>query len=353
MTTQSYTTPPEDSVGNADGQVSLLEVRDLQTHFSTRWGIGKAVDGVSFAINKGETVGLVGESGSGKSMTALSILGLVPKSGGRIVGGEVLFEGRNLVGLPPGEMRKYRGRRLSMIPQDPLTTLNPVFTIGNQVAEPLRIHHLVPESGVVGRVLQWLRAVHIPDPESRLNSYPHQFSGGMRQRVVGATTFSAEPMLLIADEPTTSLDVTIQAQYLRLLKEIQARTNVAILFITHDMGIVANMCDRVAVMYAGRIVEEAPVRRLFEAPSHPYTEALLDSIPTLTGARGRLTSIKGEPPDLYDLPQGCYFAPRCTKVMDICRTEYPPTIAVEGEDQRAACWLLVKGHHESRAADAH
>ena len=353
MAIQSDTISAAVGPGNALGSVPLLEVKDLRTHFSTRWGIAKAVDGVSFTINQGQTVGLVGESGSGKSMTALSVLGLVPKPGGRIVGGQVLFEGRDLVGLPPGEMRRYRGRRMSMIPQDPLTTLNPVFTIGDQVAEPIRIHHLAPEGGVMGRVLQWLRAVNIPDPESRLNSYPHQFSGGMRQRVVGAATFSAEPMLLIADEPTTSLDVTIQAQYLRLLKEVQARTNVAILFITHDMGIVANMCDRVAVMYSGRIVEEAPVGRLFQAPAHPYSEALLQSIPSVAGPRGRLTPIMGEPPNLYDLPKGCHFAPRCPRVMEICRSDYPPTVAVEGEGHRAACWLHVKGRDGSNTAQAH
>ncbi|MBI2091263.1 MAG: ABC transporter ATP-binding protein [Deltaproteobacteria bacterium] len=327
----------------------VLEVRNLKTHFFTRWGVVKAVDGVSFSLSEGETLGLVGESGSGKSVTCLSILRLVPKPAGRIVGGQILFGGHDLLALSEKEMRKYRGRQISMILQDPLSTLNPVFTIGAQVREPLRIHHLVEPDSLKQRVLELLRLVRIPAAESRLENYPHQFSGGMRQRVVGAIAIACQPKLLIADEPTTSLDVTIQAQYLRLLKEIQRQSNLALLFVTHDFGIVAKMCDRVAVMYAGRIVEEAAVRELFTAPAHPYTQGLLQSLPKLDQRVARLPSIEGAPPLLSNLPPGCPFAPRCPKVMPLCREQYPPTTPLTASHQ-VACWVHAKeGHATSHA----
>ncbi|MBI2359775.1 MAG: ABC transporter ATP-binding protein [Deltaproteobacteria bacterium] len=327
----------------------MLQVENLKTHFFTRWGVVKAVDGVSFSLREGETLGLVGESGSGKSVTCLSILRLVPKPAGRIVGGQILFEGRDLLSLGEREMRKYRGRQISMILQDPLTTLNPVFTIGAQVREPLRIHRLVERDSVKQRVLELLRLVRIPAAESRLENYPHQFSGGMRQRVVGAAAIACQPKLLIADEPTTSLDVTIQAQYLRLLKEIQRRSKLALLFVTHDLGIVAKICDRVAVMYAGRIVEEAAVRELFSAPAHPYSQGLLHSLPKLHQRIARLPSIEGTPPLLSNLPPGCPFAPRCPKVMSICREQYPPKTPLTTSHQ-VVCWAYAKESHATSLA---
>ena len=259
----------------------LLEVKDLRTYFFTRWGVTKAVDGVSFSLDKGETLGLVGESGCGKTMTGLSIMRLVPQPTGRILGGQVLFKGEDLLKKSGEEMQHIRGNHISVIFQDPMTSLNPVFTIGDQVGEPIHIHYKLDRRAVLRRVKEMLNVVRIPNPETRILDYPHQFSGGMRQRIVGAIALINETDLVIADEPTTSLDVTIQAQFLRLLKELQARYGLAILFITHDFGIVANMCDRVAVMYAGRLVEVAEVRELFNHPAHPYTMALLRSVPKL------------------------------------------------------------------------
>ncbi|MBI2866805.1 MAG: ABC transporter ATP-binding protein [Chloroflexi bacterium] len=320
----------------------MLQVESLKTYFYTRSGVVKAVDGVSFSLRQSETLGIVGESGSGKSVTCLSLLRLVPKPAGRIVGGRVFFDGVDMLALPERSLRKYRGRRVAMILQDPLTSLNPVFTVGNQVGEPLQLHHLVKHKEVLKRVVELLRLVRIPAAESRVKDYPHQFSGGMRQRVVGAIALACEPQLLIADEPTTSLDVTIQAQYLRLLKELQAKANLAIIFITHDLGIVAKMCDKVAVMYAGRVVEEADVRSLFDRPAHPYTVGLLQSLPKLDRREARLHSIEGTPPSLYSLPPGCPFAPRCPKAMDTCRQDYPPMTAL-GLSHTVSCWLHVKG----------
>lgn len=328
---------------------ALLHVENLRTHFFTRWGVVKAVDGVSFSLRERETLGLVGESGSGKSMTCLSILRLVPKPAGRIVGGRILFEGRDLLSVSEKEMRKYRGRKISMILQDPLSTLNPVFTVGAQVREPLRIHRLIGRDALKQRVLELLRLVRIPAAESRLENYPHQFSGGMRQRVVGAIAIACQPKLLIADEPTTSLDVTIQAQYLRLLKEIQRQSNLAIIFVTHDLGIVAKVCDRVAVMYAGRIVEATAVRELFGAPAHPYTQGLLRSLPRLDQRVARLASIEGTPPLLSRLPPGCPFAPRCSKVMPVCREQYPPTTLLTPSHE-VACWVHAKEAHGTSPA---
>lgn len=314
----------------------ILKVEDLKTYFNTRSGIVKAVDGISFEVHKGETLGIVGESGSGKSMTAWSILGLVPKPAGEIVGGRILYQGEDLLKKDSAEMREIRGGGICMVMQDPLTSLNPVFTVGNQIIESLKMDSDEPASTLREKAVRLLASVRIPAPETRLSAFPHQMSGGMRQRVVGAIAISRSPNILIADEPTTSLDATIQLQYLKLLKEIQAETGAAIIFITHDFGVVARMCDRVAVMYAGKIVEQSDVLDLFDNPSHPYTEALLKSVPDLDEDMEFLPSIEGQPPMLDDLPEGCAFAPRCPYVFDKC-VEYPPEFTV-GNDHVALCW---------------
>ena len=288
----------------------VLDVRDLQTHFITKSGTVKAVDGVSFSVRRGETLGVVGESGSGKSVTALSIMRLVPHPAGRTVGGEVILNGRNLLDLREAEMIQIRGGEISMILQDPMQALNPVFSIEQQVAETIRIHQGLTRKPLWEKVVDSLRRVRIPAPEARAKDYPHQMSGGMRQRVVGAIAISSSPSVIIADEPTTSLDATIQAAYLRLLRQIQREQGVAIVFITHDFGIVAKMCDRVAVMYAGRIVEHADVRTIFNQPLHEYTKALISSVPKLEEETRRLPQISGQPPLLHDLPAGDTFAPR-------------------------------------------
>ena len=316
----------------------VLEVKDLRTYFVTRWGVVKAVDGVSFDIRRGETLGIVGESGSGKSVTTLSVMRLVPSPPGHIVGGQVLLEGEDILQLSEGDMEQVRGSRIGMVLQDPMTALNPVFDIEDQVGEALKIHKGLGGEALKDTVVDMLRKVRIPAPDVRIKDYPHQLSGGMRQRVVGAIGISCDPAVLIADEPTTSLDATIQAQYLRLLRELQESTGVGIIFITHDFGIVAKMCDRVAVMYAGRIVEQGDVRQIFNNPSHPYTEALIQSVPKMEVKEDRLYSIPGQPPALWDLPQGCSFAPRCRYTHDKCTEEYPPHFIVD-EGQRAACWL--------------
>jgi oligopeptide/dipeptide ABC transporter ATP-binding protein len=316
----------------------VIEVRDLQTHIVTRWGTVRAVDGVSFAVGEGQTLGLVGESGSGKSMTCLSIVRLVPRPAARILGGQVLLDGDDLLAKSEAEMQRIRGRRVAMILQDPMSSLNPVFSIGMQMREPVRSYHGLRGRALTERAAALLASVRIPSPAERLRAFPHQLSGGMRQRVVGAMAIAGPPRLLIADEPTTSLDLTIQAQYLTLLKELQASYRLAMIFVTHNLGIVSHMCDTVAVMYAGRIVELGPVRRIFTAPAHPYTRALLASVPRL-GARGvRLTAIDGQPPDLVNLPPGCAFAPRCAHTMARCRTEAPPPTPL-GEGHAARCWL--------------
>jgi len=316
---------------------TLLEVKDLKTHFFTRRGVVKAVDGVSFSLRAGETLGIVGESGSGKSITALSLVRLVPQPAARIVGGQVLLEGEDLLRKSETEMRHIRGAKIAMVLQDPLTSLNPVLSIGSQVTEAITLHQGLRGRSLWERAVDILRKLKIPSPEQRMASFPHQMSGGMRQRVVGAIAISCQPRVLIADEPTTSLDVTVQAQYLRLLKEIQAESGLAILFITHDFGVVAKMCDRVAVMYAGRIVEMAGVRDLFTMPAHPYTEALMRSVPKLEEQVDRLYSIEGQPPAPDRLPPGCPFAPRCPYVMDRCRQEYPPQVTI-GAGHTASCW---------------
>jgi len=316
----------------------VLEVRDLQTRLVTRWGTVKAVDGVSFTVSAGETLGLVGESGSGKSMTCLSIVRLVPCPAARIVGGSVLLDGEDLLTKSEQEMQRLRGRKVGMILQDPMSSLNPVFSIGRQVREPVAMYHRLRGRSLNERAAELLAAVRIPSPAERLRAFPHQLSGGMRQRVVGAMAIAAPPRLLIADEPTTSLDLTIQAQYLQLLDELQRKHGLAMIFITHNLGIVSKICDRVAVMYAGRIVEMGAVRRIFTSPAHPYTRALLESIPRLGVRTSRLTAIEGQPPDMARLPGGCAFAPRCAHVMDRCRAEAPPEFPV-AEGQVSRCWL--------------
>jgi oligopeptide/dipeptide ABC transporter ATP-binding protein len=316
----------------------VVDVRDLRTHIVTRWGTVKAVDGVSFALAEGETLGLVGESGSGKSMTCLSLVRLVPRLAARILGGQVLLDGDDLLARSEGDMQAIRGRRIAMILQDPMSSLNPVFSIGMQIREPVALYHRLRGRALTVRAAELLAAVRIPSPQDRLRAFPHQLSGGMRQRVVGAMAIAAPPRLLIADEPTTSLDLTIQSQYLGLLRELQRQHRFALIFVTHNLGIVARMCDRVAVMYAGRIVEMGPVRRLFTRPAHPYTRALLESIPRLGVRRERLTAIEGQPPDLSRLPAGCAFAPRCPSVMERCRVEAPPETAVEA-GHVTRCWL--------------
>lgn len=322
-----------------DEKETVLDVQDLQTHFRTKFGTVKAVDGVSFSLKRGETMGIVGESGSGKSVTVLSLMRLVPIPPGEIVGGKIILDGEDILELSELDMVKVRGSKIAMILQDPMTSLNPVFQVGNQVGEAIHIHQKLQGNTLLDRIINVLRQVRIPAAEARIKDYPHQLSGGMRQRVVGAISISCEPKVLIADEPTTSLDATVQAQYLKLLKDIQEELDTAIVFITHDLGIVAKMCDKVAVMYAGRIVETGNVRDIFYNPKHPYTEALLGSLPRLDVDVTRLDSIPGQPPALHDLPVGCPFAPRCRYATDKCLEEYPPTYTLN-EGHSARCWRL-------------
>jgi oligopeptide/dipeptide ABC transporter ATP-binding protein len=315
----------------------LLEIKDLRTYFFTSRGVVKAVNGVSLSLGCGETLGLVGESGCGKTITGLSILRLEPKPAGKIVGGEILFEGKDLVKASPSELRKIRGRRMSIIMQDPNTSLNPAYTIGNQIGEVVKLHRKLKGSAVKDQVVESLKRVRIAAPEERTKCYPHQFSGGMRQRVVGAMALSCLPSLIIADEPTTALDVTTQVQYLDVLRQAQEETGVALILITHDLGIVASMCHRVCVMYMGRIVESGPVEDIWNNPRHPYTEALIRAIPQLDRKIDRLPSIPGRLPSALNLPEGCTFHPRCEQVMDMCSREYPPVTDV-GVGHCVSCW---------------
>jgi len=317
----------------------VLQVEDLHTSFFTRAGEVKAVDGVSFYVRAGETFGIVGESGCGKSVTGLSLLRLLPEPAGQIVSGKIILEGKDLMELTKKQMRAYRGKMISMILQDPMSSLNPVFTIGDQISESVRLHQGLPENMVEPEVISALRLLRIPAPEVRLKEYPFQLSGGMRQRVVGSIAMSCRPRVLIADEPTTALDATIQAQYLSLFDDIQQKTNVAIIFITHDFGVVARICDRVGVMYAGRFVETAPTRDIFKAPKHPYTAALIASVPTLEKNEKRLFSIEGQPPSMLRLPPGCRFAPRCSLCMDICKEQEPPEIKLS-DNHSVSCWRV-------------
>lgn len=316
----------------------LLRVSDLATHFHTEEGVVKAVDGVDFEVRRGEVVGVVGESGCGKSMTSMSILRLVPKPQGKIVRGQMIFEGKDLLSLSEEEMRKIRGNRIALISQDPMTSLNPVLTIGEQIMEAIMLHQGLDKHAAKNKAIEMLRKVGIPSPEKRVDEYPHQFSGGMRQRAIIAMALSCEPQLLIADEPTTALDVTIQAQILDLMREIKEKSGAGILFITHDLGVVAEMCDFVCVMYAGKVVEATDVFTLFKTPSHPYTIGLLKSIPRLDDVKERLEPIDGQPPSLSKLPPGCSFAARCPEVQDVCRKKEPELKQV-GVNQFARCLM--------------
>jgi oligopeptide/dipeptide ABC transporter ATP-binding protein len=322
----------------AAGGQKLLAVRDLRTVFATDDGEVAAVDDVSFDLAEGEVLGIVGESGSGKSVTALSIMGLLPQPAGRVAGGAIRFRDVDLLTLPEARMRRIRGRAISMIFQEPMTSLNPVFTVGDQIIETLREHERLGPRAARDRGIEMLAKVGIPSPERRIDDYPHQLSGGMRQRAMIAMALACNPALLIADEPTTALDVTIQAQILDLLRALQEEFRMAILLITHNMGVVAECADRVLVMYAGKIVEEADVDAIFEHPKHPYTEGLLSSIPSLDDDRARLRTIPGTLPSLAGLPPGCRFAPRCPHAMPACAAATPPLFATGG-GQRAACIL--------------
>ncbi|NLN83967.1 MAG: ABC transporter ATP-binding protein [Firmicutes bacterium] len=317
---------------------TLLDVRNLSTHFYTSEGTVKAVNDISFKIKNGETLALVGESGCGKSVTSLSIMGLIPWPPGKIVAGQIEFEGQDLLKLKPAQMQKIRGNEISMIFQEPMTSLNPVYTIGFQIAEALMLHQNMKASEANEKAVNMLKLVGIPEPAKRVKEYPHQLSGGMRQRAMIAMALACNPRLLIADEPTTALDVTIQAQILDLLGKLKEELGMAILLITHDLGVVAEMAERVIVMYAGKIVEEADVISLFKDPYHPYTQGLLDSIPKLEGKEERLHVIKGVVPNPVHMPQGCSFQPRCPKATEKCSQIEPPLKSLG--QRKVACWNL-------------
>ena len=319
---------------------ALLEIRDLKTWFAVDGG-GEfpAVDGISLSLDAGRTLGIVGESGCGKSVTALSIMGLVPQPPGRIAGGEILFEGIDLLRLPPAAMRELRGDRIAMIFQEPMTSLNPAFTVGDQIVEGIQRHRSMRRDAAKALAVEMLEQVHIPAPEQRFNDYPHKLSGGMRQRVMIAMALACKPKLLIADEPTTALDVTIQAQILDLMRTLRAETGTAIILITHDLGVVAELADDVAVMYAGRVVERAKVADLFAQPQHPYTIGLLGSIPRLDVEQDRLAAIEGQVPNPLAPAAGCRFHPRCPFVVERCRSDEPPIVDVGG-GHLAACWRV-------------
>jgi oligopeptide/dipeptide ABC transporter ATP-binding protein len=325
---------------NQNGPVSaagpLLELRDLRVEFRLGHRRIRAVDGLSYAISAGRTLAVIGESGSGKTVSSRAVMHLLPPTAS--VAGSVRFEGKELIGLSDKEMRKHRGADIAMVFQDPSRSLNPTMRIGAQLIEAVRTHLPLDQRAARERAIELLKLVRLPLPEQRLVEYPHQLSGGMRQRIVGAIAISCEPRLLIADEPTTSLDLTIQAQYLNLLRDLQRAHRLTLIFITHNLGIVAKMCDQVAVMYAGRLVESGPVGRIYNAPAHPYTRALLESIPRLGDSRKRLTAIDGQPPDPIALPGGCAFHPRCPKVMERCRAEAPPELRVAAS-HTSRCWL--------------
>ena len=332
----SIARPQSTRPGSTDTE-PLLDIRSLKTYFYTSDGVVPAVDDISITVRRGQTVGLVGESGCGKSVTSLSIMRLVPPPG-RIIAGQIRLDGADLVTLPDRAMYGIRGNRVSMIFQEPMTSLNPVYTVGRQIAEALLVHHKATPRDVVGRVLELLGMVGIPQPEERYKSYPHELSGGMRQRIMIAMALSCQPELLIADEPTTALDVTIQAQILELIKDLKARTNMAVLLITHDLGVVAEMAEDVAVMYAGKIVERTDVTTLFREPKHPYTQGLLASIPTTTTPKSqRLNVISGTVPNLLRLPPGCRFAARCPQALPVCSQSQPTLLRVDRTD--VACWL--------------
>ncbi len=323
-------------VGREDMK-NILEVKDLTTYFFTDKGTVKAVDGVSYTMKEGQTLGIVGESGCGKSINAMSILHLIEKPG-KIVKGSIKFNGEELVGIDEAKMRHYRGNEISMIFQEPMTSLNPVFRVGQQISESLILHQKMTKHEAREKSIELLRKVGIPRAEKIVDDYPHQLSGGMRQRVMIAMALACNPKILIADEPTTALDVTIQAQILSLMNDLQKQTNTSIMLITHDLGVVAQMAHHVLVMYAGKVVESAPVVELFKNPKHPYTQGLLASIPDLEEDKARLNSIDGVVPNPFELPEGCYFAPRCKYAMDICKKEHPGSYEINGEHS-ASCFL--------------
>lgn len=343
MSNQATTIEQHRKTPGVKSDGAVLEIDGLQTHFFTAGGVVRAVDGVSYTVRSGEILGVVGESGCGKSVTALSILRLVANPPGRIIGGTIRFHGKNLLDLTETEMEGIRGNDISMIFQEPMTSLNPLLTVGRQISEAIALHQGLSRRDAMDGAVEMLRRVHIPEPEHRAHAYPHQLSGGMRQRVMIAMAISCSPKLLIADEPTTALDVTIQAQILDLMRELQETFGTAIILITHDMGVVAENADRVVVMYAGRKVEEASAQDLFERPGHPYTKGLLGSIPNVEVAahintrKARLTEIKGMVPSLADLPNGCTFAPRCALASDQCHADYPP-LRQYRLDHWVACW---------------
>ncbi|KJD43674.1 ABC transporter ATP-binding protein [Paenibacillus terrae] len=326
----------------------LLEVTNLRTEFETAAGTIRAVDGVDLSVGKGETLGIVGESGCGKSITSLSIMQLLPKGLGKVAAGEVRFNGENILDYSERKMRSIRGNEMAMIFQEPMTSLNPVFKIGKQIAESARYHHGVSKHKAKDMAVEMLTKVGIPRPEKVAVSYPHELSGGMRQRVMIAMAMVCNPKLLIADEPTTALDVTIQAQILDLMRDLQKSEGTSILMITHDLGVVAEMCDRVVIMYAGQVVEETDVKTLFKAPKHPYTQSLLASLPQLNSDQERLASIPGQVPNPLDMPKGCRFAPRCQFAKEICLAEAPGLVEVE-PGHKSRCLLQQEGYHEYTA----
>ncbi|MFF9346176.1 ABC transporter ATP-binding protein [Streptomyces sp. NPDC014734] len=331
MTTSHVTSEvPNQRSGDADAPV--LEVRDLHVEFKTREGIVKAVNGVNYDVRAGETLAVLGESGSGKSVTAQAIMGILDSPPGRVAKGEILFQGQDILQLPESERRKLRGPKMAMIFQDALSALNPVYSVGNQLGEMFRVHQGMSKKDAKAKAIELMDRVKIPAASGRVNDYPHQFSGGMRQRIMIAMALALEPDLIIADEPTTALDVTVQAQVMDLLAELQREYNMGLILITHDLGVVADVADKIAVMYAGRIVEQSPIHELYKRPAHPYTRGLLDSIPRLDQKGHELFAIKGLPPNLLKAPAGCAFNPRCPKAQDICRTDVPALLPVIDQD---------------------
>ncbi|MCX4627775.1 ABC transporter ATP-binding protein [Streptomyces sp. NBC_01443] len=316
----------------------LLEVRDLHVEFRTRDGVAKAVNGVNYSVDEGETLAVLGESGSGKSVTAQAVMGILDVPPGRIAGGEILFKGRNLLKMKEEERRKIRGADMAMIFQDALSSLNPVLSVGAQLGEMYEVHRGMSRKDAKAKAVELMDRVKIPAAKERVGDYPHQFSGGMRQRIMIAMAMALEPSLIIADEPTTALDVTVQAQVMDLLAELQRELNMGLILITHDLGVVADVADKIAVMYAGRIVESAPVHEIYAAPAHPYTRGLLDSIPRLDQKGQELYAIKGLPPNLLNIPPGCAFNPRCPMAQAVCRTDVPP-LAQAGPDRASACFF--------------
>ncbi|MFE7358545.1 ABC transporter ATP-binding protein [Streptomyces sp. NPDC057543] len=330
--TTSHVTAEVPNQRSGDTEPPVLEVRDLHVEFKTREGIVKAVNGVNYDVRAGETLAVLGESGSGKSVTAQAIMGILDSPPGRVAKGEILFKGQDILQLPESERRKLRGPKMAMIFQDALSALNPVYSVGNQLGEMFRVHQGMSKKDAKARAIELMDRVKIPAARNRVNDYPHQFSGGMRQRIMIAMALALEPDLIIADEPTTALDVTVQAQVMDLLADLQREYNMGLILITHDLGVVADVADKIAVMYAGRIVEQSPIHELYKRPAHPYTRGLLDSIPRLDQKGHELFAIKGLPPNLLKTPSGCAFNPRCPKAQDICRTDVPALLPVTEPD---------------------